>query len=143
VLAAVAERVRADNLPGLPDLVEILHARESLAGDSGVHWWLHVVFVLDPMTGLPERVDARAEDACIRACEPWIGSVHPIFHVYRPGDVKLKRYHRAPAGMAVPKPPVKAVPETRAAKVVERETAPVEKAPVEKAPAPSTQRSLF
>lgn len=137
VLRSVAEKLKA----GLPDLIEILHARESLSCENGTHVWLHIAFVMDPCaTSLPERVDTRAEDTCIRACEPWVGSVEPIFHVYRPGDTPLARYYRVSANVPVPTPPVK-VP------VPVREIVPVKRAveaePVTTPPKASTQRSLF
>lgn len=143
VLRSVAEKLRADNLPSLPDLSEIVHTRESLSCENGTHVWLHIAFVMDPGTNLPERVDLRAEDACIRACEPWVGSLEPIFHIYRPGDARLARYHRVSAGVPVPTPPVKAPVPVREAVPAVPVKRVVDAEPVTTPPKASTQGSLF
>lgn len=151
-LGAALRDLAASWRPRLPSLVELVHARVSEPGDSGVIWWLHLGLVFEVLPG-----EAPEDTALGRAVQLLVerhAGVWGVLHYYCPRAAALARYHRAPEGHPVPAlPPLASCPwhagheRVGAAKASPKASAKPEKPapapPAPPAPPPSTQGSLF
>ena len=150
-LGAALRDLAASWRPRLPSLVELVHARVSEPGDSGVIWWLHLGLVFEVLPG-----EAPEDTALGRAVQLLVerhAGVWGVLHYYRPGALALARYHRAPVDHPVPAlPPLptypwlasheKATEEPKHARSAPRPSKPTAPVPPPAAPT-STQGSLF